>query len=61
MGIFRFIGGMTVGIALAPFTGGGSLVAAGLASGALAEAIGSDDDKARERRAIEQGYKNGFS
>lgn len=61
MGIFRFIGGMTVGIALAPFTGGGSLVAAGLASGALVETIGSDDDKARERRALEQGYKNGFS
>ena len=37
------------------------MLAAGLATGTLAEAIGSDNDKARERRALEQGYKNGFT
>ena len=63
MGIFRFISGVTLGIALAPFTGGGSLLTAGLGltTGTLAEAIGSDNDKAIERRALEQGYKNGFT
>lgn len=61
MGFFRFIGGMTVGIALAPFTGGGSLVAAGLASGALAEAVGSDDDNRKISNARTEGYNHGFN
>lgn len=60
MGFFRFLGGAVAGVALAPFTGGASLVATGLATGLITEVIGDDDDKTKISNAMREGYSQGF-
>lgn len=60
MGFLRFLGGAVIGVGLAPFTGGTSLLMTGLVSGALAEAIGSDEDERKLRKSFEQGIETGY-
>lgn len=64
MGLFRFVGGALIGIALAPVTGGASLLAVGAASGTVAHVVGgwSDEDEknAARREGRSEGYKHGY-
>ncbi len=60
MGLFRFAGGALLGIALAPVTGGTSLLAVGAASGAAAHVLGNMRDEDERNAARNEGRNEGF-
>lgn len=60
MGIFRALGGGLIAIAFAPVTGGGSLLAAGLAGATVANVAGWVSDEMDKDEARAEGRKDGF-
>ncbi|WP_037356996.1 TerB family tellurite resistance protein [Selenomonas sp. FC4001] len=61
MGLFRFVGGALIGIALAPVTGGASLLAVGAASGTVAHVVGGWSDENEKNEARREGRLEGYN